>query len=117
AAGDPATVIPALADQVRRRTGASYVVVIDRQGVRHSHPIPALVGQRVEEPIMALDGLGHVRIDRGDPGVSANGVAPLPGPDGSLLGEVSVGVPDRQVSSEVWSEVLGLLAYAGIGLG
>ena len=117
AAGDPGQVIPGLADQVRTRTGASYVVVIDRQGVRHSHPIPALIGQRIEEPVVALDGQGHVRIDRGSTGVSANGIAPLPGPGGGVVGEVSVGVPDRQVSSEVWSEILGLLAYAGIGLG
>ncbi len=116
AAGDPDKIIPALAADVSRRTGASYVVVIDRQGVRHSHPNQALVGQRVEEPVMALDGRGHVRIDRGNTGVSANGIAPLSGPDGVVIGEVSVGVPDRQVSSEVWSEILGLLAYAGIGL-
>jgi two-component system CitB family sensor kinase len=117
AAGDPDKVIPDLANQVSRRTGASYVVVIDRQGVRHSHPIPALIGQRVEEPVVALDGVGHVRIDRGSTGVSANGIAPLTGPDGALIGEVSVGVPGKQVSSEVWSEILGLLAYAAIGLG
>ena len=80
ASGDPDKVIPDLANQVGRRTGASYVVVIDREGVRHSHPIPALIGQRVEEAVVALDGLGHVRIDRGSTGVSANGIAPLTGP-------------------------------------
>ena len=30
---------------------------------------------------------------------------------------MSVGVPGRQVSSEVWSEILGLLAYAAIAFG
>src|SRR5581483_4487743 len=48
--------IQSLATQVRTETGATYIVVIDRRGVRYSHPNQALVGQRVSEPVVALDG-------------------------------------------------------------
>ena len=51
--------IQALAQQVRSETGATYVVVIDRNGIRYSHPDPALVGQRITEPVIALDGQDH----------------------------------------------------------
>ncbi len=77
AAGDPGHVIQPLATRVQQSTGASYVVVIDRSGVRYSHPNTALIGQRIEEPVVALDGLGHVGIDHGSLGRSANGRAPL----------------------------------------
>src|SRR6478752_6951886 len=36
--GDPSHVLPALGSQVRASTGASYVVIIDRTGLRYSHP-------------------------------------------------------------------------------
>src|ERR1700744_4159035 len=36
--------IQALAQQVRHQTGATYIVVINRDGVRFSHPNPALIG-------------------------------------------------------------------------
>src|ERR1700739_1600898 len=35
------SLIQALAQHVRRQTGASYIVVIDRHGIRYSHPDPA----------------------------------------------------------------------------
>src|SRR4051812_17939980 len=47
-----ATTIQQLAETIRVQTGASYVVIIDLNRVRHSHPNPNLIGQRVVEPIV-----------------------------------------------------------------
>ncbi len=79
AAGDPQHRVAALAEGLRRATGASYIVVIDRHRVRHSHPDPSLIGRKVAEPLVALDGNGHVGIDSGALGRSANGRAPSEG--------------------------------------
>ena len=38
--GDPGHVLARLGEQVRAGTKASYVVIIDRDGIRHSHPQP-----------------------------------------------------------------------------
>ena len=57
---DPRRVVQGLASQVQRGTGADYVVVTDRSGIRFSHPNPALIGRRLEEPVAALDGRTHV---------------------------------------------------------
>jgi two-component system CitB family sensor kinase len=65
--------IQSLAEQVRSETTASYIVVIDRQGVRYSHTNPTHIGQRVTEPVVALDGRDHL----GNLGVSANARTPL----------------------------------------
>jgi two-component system, CitB family, sensor kinase len=39
--GDANRTVEGLAEQMIARTGASYVVVIDRHQIRHSHPIPS----------------------------------------------------------------------------
>lgn len=114
--GDPKGTVAALADHIRLATGASYVVVIDRDKRRHSHPNPELIGQRVEEPVVALDGHNHVGVDNGHLGRSANGKAPLRAPDGTVIGEVSAGILENQVSSELSRQVPALLLYSGMAL-
>jgi two-component system, CitB family, sensor kinase len=102
--------IQTIANRIQHATGASYVVVIDMQRVRHSHPAPALIGQKVEEPIVTTDGKTHYRIDNGATGRSANGRAPMYAADGRMIGEVSVGIKDSSVSNALWGE---LPTYAG----
>jgi two-component system CitB family sensor kinase len=111
--------IQSLAEQVRRETGASYVVVIDRSGVRYSHRIPTLIGQRVTEPVIALDGRDHVGVDHGNLGVSANAKVPLRapgGPDSPIIGEVSAGILERQVSDQLLHSIPSLLLYFACAL-
>ena len=45
AVGDPHGTIRGIASRVVRDTGAAYVVVIGANGLRYSHPNPALIGQ------------------------------------------------------------------------
>ena len=85
--------------------------------VRHSHPNPALIGQQVAEPIVVADGQVHVGIDNGSTGRSANGKAPLLGLDGTLVGEVSVGLRESSVSSALRHELPSYAAWFGIALG
>jgi two-component system, CitB family, sensor kinase len=116
AAGDRGHAVAGLAESLRRATDASYIVVIDRSSVRHSHPDPALIGQKVEEPLVALDGQGHVGINDGTLGRSANGRAPLRAPDGTIIGEVSAGILESSVSDAVARSLPTLLGYSAIAL-
>ncbi|MDQ6851679.1 MAG: sensor histidine kinase [Actinomycetota bacterium] len=109
--------IEALAERVRHDTGASYVVVIDRTGVRYSHPNPRLIGEAIEEPVVALDGRGHVGIDAGSLGRSANGRAPVVAARGRVVGEVSAGVPETDVSAEAGGQLISLAIYLAVALG
>jgi len=115
--GDPEHSIQLVADRVRASTGASYVVVTDRQGVRFSHPNTALVGLPIEEPVAALDGHDHVGTDDGSLGRSANGRAPLRATDSRIVGQVSVGILEDQVASQVRHEALVILTYSLLALG
>ncbi|MGW4562412.1 ATP-binding protein [Streptomyces sp. NPDC004561] len=114
ARGGGGSVVQTVAERMRRSSGASYVVVIDLSGVRRSHPIPELVGEPVDEPIVVRDGQPHVGTDHGATGRSANGKAPLYGPSGALVGEVSVGIPEHDVLGELWRELPTFGLYATI---
>ncbi len=112
-----AAMIQSLATRIQHDTGASYVVIIDMNRVRHSHPDPALIGQQISESIVVTDGLVHVGTDNGSTGPSANGLAPLYGLDGALAGEVSVGLRESSVSSALWNELPSYAVWFGIALG
>jgi two-component system CitB family sensor kinase len=116
AAGDPMRIIPALADRIASGSDASYVVVTDRDGLRFSHPNPALIGRRLEEPVAVLDGKDHVGIDHGSLGRSANGKAPIFDASGAVIGQVSVGIVERRVSAAVNQQILAIALYSAIAL-
>ncbi|MFE2422779.1 ATP-binding protein [Streptomyces hokutonensis] len=117
--GGGGDVVQTVAERIRKASGASYVVVIDLRGVRHSHPDPALIGEPVGDPIVVLDGRPHVGSDQGATGRSANGKAPLKGPTGKLVGEVSAGIPEHDVLGELWRELptFGLYSAIAVALG
>ncbi|MFI1168578.1 ATP-binding protein [Streptomyces sp. NPDC020801] len=112
--GGGGDVVQRVAERIRRASGASYAVVIDLHGLRHSHPIPALIGEPVAEPVVVKDGRPHVGTDQGATGRSANAKAPLYGPSGALVGEVSVGMPEHDVLGELWHELPTFGLYATI---
>jgi two-component system CitB family sensor kinase len=118
ALADPAqrTRLRAIAAQVEHDTGASYVVVIGADGVRYSHPIAALVGQRIEEPVVALDGHVHTGADNGSLGRSANARVPVRDATGTPIGEVSVGIRESDVAARVSQVVLPVIFYTALVL-
>jgi len=111
-----ASTVQGLASTTARRTGAAYVVVIDMNRVRHSHPNPALIGKKVSEPVVARDGKVHLGVDSGATGVTANARVPLYSPTGSIAGEVSVGILESSVSSELLEELPSYAVWAALVL-
>jgi two-component system CitB family sensor kinase len=116
-AGDPGGSIQPTAEDVRRTTGASYVVVTDRRGIRFSHPNPALIGKRVDEsPGPVLAGQTWVGVQRGTLGVSARGKAPVFA-GGAVIGMVSVGYPETTVFARLLDDLPGFSATVVLALG
>ena len=115
--GDPDRSIQPTAEAIRRATGASYVVVTDRRGVRFSHPNPALIGRPVDEsPGSVLAGAPWMGVQSGTLGVSARGKAPI-FQDGAVIGMVSVGYPEATVASELLKDLPGFLPTVLLALG
>lgn len=106
-AGTATAPLEETAEAVRRSTGASYVVITDRRGIRFTHPNPALIGQPVDEsPAQVLAGQTWVGVQRGTLGVSARGKAPI-WRAGRVVGMVSVGYPEATVVSQMMSYLPG----------
>ncbi len=113
---DQSGTVQRLAGQLAGSAGAAYVVVTDRYGVRYSHPNPALIGKKLEEPVAVLDGRSHVGIDHGSLGRSANGKAPVLSADGRVIGQVSVGILETQVAQQVNDEIAAIALYSALAL-
>ncbi|OOP63303.1 hypothetical protein BMF89_07100 [Arthrobacter sp. SRS-W-1-2016] len=114
--GDPTHSIQAIASKVQSQAQPDYVVVTDRKGVRYSHPNPNLIGQTLEEPVAVLDGQTHVGIDKGSLGDSVNAKAPVRAADGTVVGQVSVGILVTTESSELTKQVLLIAGYSAVVL-
>ncbi|MER5889126.1 sensor histidine kinase [Streptomyces sp. NPDC001941] len=102
------------AERIRRETGAEYVVVMDRYGVRWSHTDPGKIGGTVStDPGDALAGHDVMEIDSGTLGRSARGKVPLRDARGAVVGAVSVGIEYDSVRDRLLAAIPGLLKYAG----
>jgi two-component system CitB family sensor kinase len=122
-AGDPGGVGPegvvqAMAMAAATDTGAAFVVVTNRDGIRYSHPKPWLIGTPVwypdREPAASepfRTGTPWMGIQHGTLGVEATGKAPIFG-RGQLIGEVSVGfLTATTVAGELTSTLTELAPY------
>ncbi|GAA1598944.1 sensor histidine kinase [Kribbella hippodromi] len=97
------------AERVRLATGALYVVVTNKDGIRFSHPTESEVGQLVStDPSDALAGRDVVLIQRGTLGDSARGKVPLRDAKGQVVGEVSVGMAMSDVNGRLQKLLLVL---------
>lgn len=102
------------AERIRRATGAEYVVIMDRRGVRWSHTSPDEIGKHVStDPTDAIQGREVMEIDEGTLGRSARGKVPLRAGDGRIVGAVSVGISYESVRARLVASVPEMLAYAG----
>ncbi|MEX3103873.1 MULTISPECIES: sensor histidine kinase [unclassified Streptomyces] len=102
------------AERIRRASGAEYVVVMNRAGVRWSHRDPDQIGGVVStDPQKALAGRAVMEIDEGTLGRSARGKVPLRDAEGHIVGAVSVGIEYDSVRARLIHAIPGLFAYAG----
>ena len=123
---DPPAVIQPLAESVRQAADLSFVVVANRDLIRYSHPNPDLIGKSLQDPPLpdaaipeddarALRGEAFVVEEDGSLGRSIRAKVPLYADDGSVIGEVSVGVGVERIQDVLVShlpEVAGAVALA-----
>ena len=113
--GDRNHQIPKLALVIASRTSASYIVITDRNGVRLSHPNPALIGQRVDDAQDALAGASTTTFNKGSLGLSANGRTPIFDANHKVIGIVSAGYLTYTFSGEV-KHLQNSFIFLGFGI-
>ena len=113
--GDRNHQIPKLALVIASRTSASYIVITDRNGVRLSHPNPALIGQRVDDAQDALAGASTATFNKGSLGLSANGRTPIFDANHKVIGIVSAGYLTYTFSGDV-KHLQNSFIFLGFGI-
>jgi two-component system CitB family sensor kinase len=119
-AGDPDRTLQPLAEEIRRSTGATFIVITDKAGIRFTHPNPERIGEMVStDPEPALSGARWSGTQEGTLGVSVRGKVPIVADDGSVIGMVSVGFLQAEVGSQLLAQLPTLAAFlaAAVTLG
>ncbi|MFF8031897.1 SpoIIE family protein phosphatase [Streptomyces sp. NPDC016626] len=98
ASPDPTAVLQPRAEAVRRQARLDFVVVMNTDGIRYTHPRPDRIGKRfVGTTGPALAGRPVVEEIDGTIGRLVQAVVPVEAPDGTVVGLVSAGITTEHV--------------------
>lgn len=115
---EDAVTVQRVAEGIRHATGAEFVVVGDREGIRFSHPNPEKIGQHfVGGDIDAAlnEGKSYASQAIGTLGPSLRGIVPLR--DGArIIGFVAVGYLTRDIDAMIRDKQLEIASYVAIVL-
>lgn len=112
--GDPEGRIQQLAEEIRVKTGAEFVVVGDRQGRRYSHPDPEKLGKHMvggDNRRALEEGKAYVSKAIGTLGPSIRGKTPVFSSRGEVIGVVSVGYLLEDVNAIIHQAQLRVIPF------
>lgn len=109
---EPSTILQPYAEDVRRDSATDFVVIMNRQGIRYSHPNPDNIGKKfVGHTAAALEGRRITEEFVGTLGPSVRTVVPVRDGD-DIIGLVSVGITTERVQDQVLAALPRILAAA-----
>jgi two-component system, CitB family, sensor kinase len=113
-APNPASIIQPIAENIRRKTGAQFVVVGNMNLIRYSHPDPTQIGKHMvgDDDEKVLHGQGSITKATGTLGLSIRGKYPIFDQNHQQIGVVSVGF----LVDDIWKKLYSLI-FEMIGLG
>ncbi len=111
-----------ITNELRARNDILFAVITDDRGIRLTHPRPDAIGKRVStSPEEALAGRESVTHDKGTLGETVRAKVPIYSStdDGTVVGEVSVGIRSSVLDADLRREflVLGSVALVALALG
>lgn len=113
-AGDPLGEIQTLAETIRAQTGASFVVIGDREEKRYSHPVPERIGQTFvggDTGPALREGKSYVSEAQGTLGRSLRGMTPIFDAEDGIIGFVSVGYLSESIHQSISAHLDKPLMY------
>ena len=114
---DPDGQLQVLAESIRLKTGAQFVVIGDRQEIRYSHPDPDKIGKAMVggDNERALNkGLAYTSRAVGTMGLSLRGKVPIVDANNNIIGIVSVGYLDESIHQMIVSRRAIIIASNAI---
>ncbi|WP_428936202.1 SpoIIE family protein phosphatase [Streptomyces sp. ACT015] len=114
AAPDPTAVLQPRAEAARKATGVDFIVVMNTDGIRYTHPRPDRIGKKfVGDIAPALAGRPSTEEVDGTIGHLVQAVVPVEAPGGKVVGLVSAGITTDTVGGAADRQLpLVLLAAA-----
>ncbi|WP_144559900.1 sensor histidine kinase [Bacillus thuringiensis] len=111
------SLIQVYTNKILKSTDVQFIVVMDMNGIRKSHPNPKKIGQHFigGDEGTALKGKEHVSLAEGTLGVSMRVFIPVFSETGEQLGVVAVGISADNVKEHVKES--RHIMYIGVGVG
>ncbi|MBC9729341.1 SpoIIE family protein phosphatase/ATP-binding protein [Streptomyces sp. TRM68367] len=114
---DPTRVLQPRAEAARRQAPVDFVVVMNTDGIRYTHPKRDRIGKKFVGDIgPALAGRPLTEEIDGTIGPLVQAVVPVKAPDGSVVGLVSAGITTEHVGGAVDRQLPVVLAAAAAAL-
>ncbi|MFI8946367.1 SpoIIE family protein phosphatase [Streptomyces sp. NPDC053750] len=114
---DPTAVLQPRAEATREATGVDFVVVMNTDGVRYTHPKPDRIGKEfVGDIAPALAGETVTEEIEGTIGPLVQAIVPVKAPDGTVVGLVSAGITTENVGGAADRQLPLMLIAAAVGL-
>ncbi|MFF7547517.1 SpoIIE family protein phosphatase [Streptomyces canus] len=114
---DPSAVLQPRAEAARRATDVDFIVVMDTDGIRYTHPKKDRIGKKFVGNIApALAGDVVTEDITGTIGPLVQAVVPVKADDGKVVGLVSAGITTAKVGGTANQQLPLLLMAAAVGL-
>ncbi|MFE9172219.1 SpoIIE family protein phosphatase [Streptomyces kebangsaanensis] len=114
----PSEVLQPLTEAGRTSAGVDFIVVMDTQGIRYTHPLPDRIGKRFVGTIgPSLAGRVHTESVQGPLGQEVQATVPVRDTGGHVVALVSAGMKVKNVTSEVDRQIPVILAGGAAALG
>jgi sensor histidine kinase regulating citrate/malate metabolism len=118
--GTPSTVIQPITKNLQEMTGVSFIVVMNMDSIRYSHPEQDRIGKHFVggDEQEAINGKRYTSIAKGTLGISLRSFVPIIS-DGQQIGVVSVGklLTDIKKQQQKYTAVLNLLTFCTLIIG
>ncbi|MEU5840856.1 sensor histidine kinase [Rhodococcus sp. NPDC047139] len=116
-APDPTAALQARAERIREATGVDFVVIVDLDGIRVTHPIPEQIGRPYTgHTEQARAGRPFSETYTGSLGPSIRTIAPVYDDGGELVGFVSAGVTRQRIAENFVRSLPGIVGLVAAGL-
>ncbi|MFD0051356.1 ATP-binding protein [Actinomycetes bacterium NPDC127524] len=109
---DPSKTIQPLAEKVRKKTGAEFIVIGNKDGIRYSHPLAAEIGKKMrggDNERAITKGDFYVSKAKGSLGPSLRGKSPIFNQKGQVIGIVSVGFLLEDINKQITENITKVL--------
>ncbi|MDN0197882.1 SpoIIE family protein phosphatase [Streptomyces sp. S.PNR 29] len=114
---DPSAVLQPRAEAARKATKVDFIVVMNTDGIRYTHPKPDRIGKKfVGDIAPALAGRVVTEQITGTIGPLVQAVVPVKADDGSVVGLVSAGITTKNVGGAANQQMPVVLGAAAAGL-